>query len=267
MNDYVVYAHINKINGKIYIGQTRQQLSRRWVPSAYKGCTLFYRAIEKYGWDGFDHVVLKDNLSMVEADCYERYYITHYNSTDSQCGYNCDSGGSLYKKHSEETKEKIRMANIGKQYSDETKAKHSVAMKTRTVIFSDLARQRSVAARSVKISQYNTDGVWIKDWGSIIEASLALQINHQNISRCLKGRAHSAGGYKWSYYGCDIVEPEIDLGVILQIEKCSNSVVAIFDTIQSAEEVTGISKGNICAACKGIRKSAGGYIWKKQYLN
>ena len=46
-------------------------------------------------------------------------------------GWNCKSGGELYFKHSEETKEKIRRYNTGKKYSLESRAKMSEAAKAR----------------------------------------------------------------------------------------------------------------------------------------
>lgn len=56
---YCVYAHINKVNGKIYIGQTCRKPEYRWNDGkGYKECTYFYNAIEKYGWDNFDHEIL-----------------------------------------------------------------------------------------------------------------------------------------------------------------------------------------------------------------
>ena len=50
---YKIYAHINKINGKIYIGQTcRKNVNQRWRNGrGYINNVAFYRAIQKYGWD------------------------------------------------------------------------------------------------------------------------------------------------------------------------------------------------------------------------
>lgn len=54
--NYTVYVHVNKINGKMYVGITSQTVEQRWRQGkGYKHCVFFYRAIEKYGWDGFEH--------------------------------------------------------------------------------------------------------------------------------------------------------------------------------------------------------------------
>ena len=44
MKTYVVYMHKNKINGKVYIGQTCN-IQKRWLPSSYIGSPHFYHAI------------------------------------------------------------------------------------------------------------------------------------------------------------------------------------------------------------------------------
>mgnify|MGYP002658749408 CR=1 FL=1 len=61
MMSYCVYKHTNKINGKVYIGQS-SNIKERWSRkgTCYKGCTYFYNAIQKYGWDNFEHIILKD---------------------------------------------------------------------------------------------------------------------------------------------------------------------------------------------------------------
>lgn len=93
MNNWVIYCHINKVNGKRYIGQTKLKLEERWKNGeGYKGCSLFYKAIQKYGWDNFEHIILEDNISSQEAaNQKEAYYIKLYHThvDDPECnGYN-----------------------------------------------------------------------------------------------------------------------------------------------------------------------------------
>lgn len=93
---YCVYAHINKINGKIYIGQTINGIypDRRWQNgNGYKGCTLFYRAIQKYGWDSFEHEIIASNLTLEEANHFEELLIRKLDTTNPNKGYNLKSGG------------------------------------------------------------------------------------------------------------------------------------------------------------------------------
>ena len=91
-NNYKIYIHRNKINGKVYIGQTKQPLKSRWNNGyGYKQCTKFWNAIQKYGWDNFEHKLIEDNLTLDEANRKEQYYIQKYNSIDN--GYNISIGG------------------------------------------------------------------------------------------------------------------------------------------------------------------------------
>lgn len=93
---YCVYCHRNKINGKRYIGQTKQLPEERFGKngSNYSRCAHFNNAINKYGWDSFDHYVIQDNLTKEEADELETLNIAFYNTTDPKYGYNLQSGGA-----------------------------------------------------------------------------------------------------------------------------------------------------------------------------
>lgn len=50
-----------------------------------------------------------------------------------------------------------------------------------------------------KVLQFNKDGVFIKEWDSIINVCKILDINHSSIVNNCRGRRHSAGGYIWRY--------------------------------------------------------------------
>ena len=92
---YIVYKHTNNINGKVYIGITSTSLGKRSGKDGtnYRKNTLFYRAIEKYGWDAFSHEIIEDGMSLEDAAKAEVALISKYNSTNPQFGYNISSGG------------------------------------------------------------------------------------------------------------------------------------------------------------------------------
>lgn len=94
-NNFKVYIHRNLINNKVYIGQTCNSLKRRSGKNGknYKSNSHFWNDIEKYGWDNFEHKVVYDNLSSVEANIIESELIKQYNSNDYKFGYNNTSGG------------------------------------------------------------------------------------------------------------------------------------------------------------------------------
>ena len=125
MNNYTIYIHKNKINGKVYIGQTCQKPEKRWDNGrGYKDCSRFWNAIQKYGWENFEHIILYTNLSSQSANLLEETLIKQYNSTNESFGYNIKAGGNN-KHQSEETKKKIGEANKialkGKKWSEQQK--------------------------------------------------------------------------------------------------------------------------------------------------
>lgn len=93
-NLFCVYMHTNKVNNKRYIGITNQRPSYRWRldGSGYKH-QIFGRAINKYGWENFDHELLAIDVSKEEACELEQKYIQEYQTTNPTHGYNVSTGG------------------------------------------------------------------------------------------------------------------------------------------------------------------------------
>ena len=91
---WTVYEHINKENGKRYIGITGKNPLVRWnAGNGYECSHYFFSAIMKYGWDSFHHNILASGLNESEAKQMEVDLIAQYRTTDSAFGYNLTYGG------------------------------------------------------------------------------------------------------------------------------------------------------------------------------
>ena len=105
MYEGYIYKITNKINNKVYIGQTSVTVKVRYGSHLTEaknedGCDFhLYRAMRKYGVDNFVVDIIetlscsiKEELKDVLNDK-EMYYISKYNSTNPNYGYNMTKGG------------------------------------------------------------------------------------------------------------------------------------------------------------------------------
>jgi len=124
-----IYRLTNKINGKMYHGQTIDDVNIRWDKYKRLDCKRqpkLYPALKKYGPENFLFEVVDESpQDQIQLDNKEMFYIAKFDSFHN--GYNCNEGGRGCGKMSEETKLKISKANKGNYHSDETKKKISEA--------------------------------------------------------------------------------------------------------------------------------------------
>lgn len=96
-----VYKHVAP-NNKVYVGIS-SNIERRWAANGYYyhlSDTIFSRALKKYGWDNFEHIIIKSSLSKEDAVLLEKELISYYKSIN-KC-YNTTDGGEGYSgKHSD----------------------------------------------------------------------------------------------------------------------------------------------------------------------
>ncbi|QOR57172.1 hypothetical protein [uncultured phage cr4_1] len=116
----LIYKLTNLVNQKVYIGQTKNSLRKRIISHLTQARTntkskkhhlLF--AILKYGYDNFDVTILEVCLQNQLNDR-EIFWISYYNSTNPDKGYNCTKGGdgnSVAREVKISTRNKISEAN------------------------------------------------------------------------------------------------------------------------------------------------------------
>lgn len=227
---WCVYMHTNKINGKKYVGITSKEPHKRWGKNGihYKS-QLFYRAINKYGWDKFEHEILFTNLEEKEAKQKEIELIKKYKSKNRNFGYNLTDGGdgTVGIKISEETRTNLRTSHLGQiawnkgmkgEYKVKTSHIHLEKWKSKTYrerqTASHLGNKQSEETKR-KISENSTrlipiyqldkkTNIVINEFRSIKDAIKLLELkltDSASISSCCTCRPKhkTACGYKWIY--------------------------------------------------------------------
>jgi len=128
----IIYKITNKINGKVYIGQTIKSLSSRFKTHLNEKYQKFaiHRAIEKYGKENFDIVQIDSAVTKEDLNKKEIYWISFYNSMNKDFGYNLKEGGNS-SVLCEESRKKIAKTHLGKKYTTERKLNISNSLKGR----------------------------------------------------------------------------------------------------------------------------------------
>jgi hypothetical protein len=240
MYEGYIYCIENLINGKKYIGYTKNDIETRWYQHLSKthhkeDHSILHLAIDKYKKDNFKIYPIKvlecntideltEQLKFAEKDC-----IREYNTTTPN-GYNILCGGE------------------------------TVPINRITPIF-----------------QYTMDGEYIQSFRSLTEA---IQINgfddsptNGKILTCLRGN-HCAFGYLWDRELNDHIKQlylEYNKNKyrhsngkrVIQLDMEMN-VIKIYLSVTDASRQTGLTYSNIYAVCSPKytnHHTCGGYLW------
>ena len=119
---------------------------------------------------------------------------------------------------------------------------------------------------SKKVFQYDVNGIFIKEWGSIRNASKSLNINAPNISSVCTGHIKTAGGFIWKYsnnndLSFNMSSDKTALKKVFQYDLKGNFIKEWESSSEASRELN-INALIIPRVCRGKSKTAGGFIWK-----
>lgn len=208
----IIYKITNKINGKVYIGQTIKPLSVRWKQHCNKrgGCSALHNAIIKYGAINFIVEQIDCAFSREELDQKEIYWIKYYNSL-SPNGYNLTSGGH-HPVISYDVKKRLSEVNKGKRPSDKCILSSVNSRKGKKLSKEHIEKLRQTRIgnkngmfgvhrfdannpNSKKVYCIELDRIFL----TINNACDFIKKDRSTLHLCLQGKLKTAGGYHWRY--------------------------------------------------------------------
>ena len=211
-----IYQIKSKINNKIYIGsaiyfKNRWALHKKSLINNKHHSIYLQNHFNKYGLDDLEFIILEvcDKSNLIVK---EQFYIDKFNPEFNMCKI---AGSALGIKRSEETKEKVRKANLGlkhPEWRNKIKSKSQGGenhwTKFKEIPFSKESKTKMsnshkklyengyVHPRIKSIIQYDLNDNYIQEWISI---SAAIKVYGKGIQNNLNNKTKTAYGYKWRY--------------------------------------------------------------------
>jgi group I intron endonuclease len=239
-----IYQVTNKLNNKIYIGQSID-IERRWNQHMYgKGSVVLRNAIKKYGLDNFEFKILEEIdfttknevinlLTELEQKWFDikEPYINGYN-------INKTSKPNLTPSRDNNFGDKISKIKIDNNHCGKP------------------------------IKQYDLKGEFIRHWRSAAEVERCLGFKAENISSCCLKKQNSSNNFIWRFENDELLNIDIDkankslrLSEVRQYN-LKGELIKIFNNIKEASKQTDIKESTIRTTCNGNIKTGAGFIWK-----
>lgn len=221
-----IYKIENKINGKVYIGQTKTSIKERLGKhfsraKSENNITGIDAAIRKYGRENFTVEQLCECLDN-DLDDLERYFIDKFNSFNSHYGYNLTIGGQdISTKLNLDENEVIGMYHKLKQVKLTAKYfhccdkvisnilhKNGVSIyrtgKVENILNKGKQFQRGDGIKPVKIIELNKSFQSLKDCSQWLidngySKATSMEIARKSLSRCLNGERKTYCKFHFEY--------------------------------------------------------------------
>lgn len=282
------YGYIYKYtspSGKSYVGQTKFSLNQRSGKrgQGYKGCPLFYQAIQKYGFENFEVEILAE-VKIEQLDEAEHKYIHLFNTLEPN-GYNKFDGApfsgvcstkKVYQ-YSMETGEFLKEYDSVREAAEELNLNYNslnsvigdanyayggycwsrVKMKKYPI------HERLLSPKEKEVEMYDYAGNLLMTFPSIAKAAEYVNGTRSPIKKVCRGELQSAYGYRWK---CTEVLMEKKYNntakQVLKLDKNTNEVIEVFPSISAAAHSLNKETSLIRRVLDKDDKTAYGFKWK-----
>ncbi len=256
----VIYRILNKINGKIYIGETTQDNpNERWmqhkrhVLNGEFGCRALYSAMTKYGIDNFEFKILFFCFNE-DVEKYEIQMIEKLN-TIAPNGYNIlkggKGGGFVGKKHTEDTKRRIG-EHFKKRYED-VKEREKMS-----IIVKNAMKGVNIRERMIKSDK----------WKKVVEEK-RVGFGGKKVPNEIKEKIRNS---IQKYYDNGGEASKLDIqkhreamakscGIKVSQYDSNHNLIGTYISAAEAARQTGISRSTVQNAIKHGKKTLKGHYW------
>ena len=202
----VVYKITNKLNNKVYVGQTSRTMKERIKDHKKTKNSLVGKDIRLLGIENFSIEILEEVSTREEAYQKEIEWIAKCDCLIPK-GYNQCKGGVATEgyRYSEEARHQMSISRkgkylgeqnpfYGKHHSEEQRKKWSEQRTGRKL--TEEWKRNVGRALGRKVRNVDTGEVFY----SIEEACRKYNLKSTHISRVCRGGRKTTGGYRWEYY-------------------------------------------------------------------
>lgn len=272
-----IYKIENKINGKVYIGQSIA-IKTRWQQHKYEAKTgesqaPLYLALRKYGIENFSFEVLEECPQELLNEK-EIFWIAHYKSNDRDFGYNVlaggQNGGVLYPNEwfYELWDAGFSVGEIQKELG----VSHGT-VRAKLEGYKDYNLHSSHSRGAIKamnqgllfpgqetyiVYQYDLMGNFIQSFSNATEAARNFSNKpncSDNIMHAVNDISKTAYGFQWRKEKLEKIAPVSSPSG--RLVECINTKQLFPSTVEAAKWAHIKSRSNITDCCLGKRKSAG----------
>lgn len=295
---HVIYKITNKINNKIYIGQSinyekriKEHIYARKNEKKHLN-QIIDIAIKKYGKENFSFEIIDKSESNEETDFLERKYIKEYDCLVPK-GYNLLKGGrkqqgswnmkeieiyDLNGNYIESCESASEYARINKKYFDASirdccngivKRHYDKIFKWKNNDEKIIPYIKPQSSRKKIVYQYDLQGNYVNEYESVTLASEKTNTRRIGIINCANGKQKTANNFQWTYIKKDKIEIRNDilnnskLNKIYKIDDNGNILKVYETTIQAVLDM-GFERKKYKVLWKYLNKNKkfNGYYWK-----